>query len=525
MRLRILLMTSFVLLGSSALAYTLLPNSGEVKRWPNARATIYHDPQWSQTPTLISELQNAMSEWSSVPGSNFVFTAGGASPSVDLRSRFNGNSDCYFDSLPANLLAVTGAIHSQSVIFDHDVTFNSNWAWDTHGANNPGGNPDFRTVAIHEFGHVLGLDHDDTFVAVMNRFIEPGEPHRALEFDDQEGCRFLYPSPDPGPAPASDADLALLLISFTPEDAGSGDEIDVEYIFTNVGEDDSSPFIATFYLVDGTSVQPTDRFLGSRSHGAASVEEQRTGSVTLLLPNLPDPTLYRIGVILDAVGATGDQHLNNNSGVTTGVIRGGGDAVPVAPGHLVRGDFFPFGRESFSLDLLAGTKLKLDARIDDGSVAMQVIRQETGEVLLERSRFGRVKRRVKIREDGIYIVNIDSRRPEVTGYTFRVGAKPIRIDGSVDIGAAAQVFLPGYRGSRVQVQVRSRSDVRPTVEVTGIEADARSTRGGRRVRVPRSRFEDDGPLVLVLSNAEGPSGLADYRVKMRFPKDAFILDR
>ena len=80
---------------------------------------------------------------------------------------------------------------------DVDVLFNSNsnWEWAIYDGTPRPGVPDFRRVALHEFGHVLGLDHPDDHgqhvAAIMNS--SASEVDR-LQPDDRAGARALYGS-------------------------------------------------------------------------------------------------------------------------------------------------------------------------------------------------------------------------------------------------------------------------------------------------------------------------------------------
>ncbi|TVL91205.1 matrixin family metalloprotease [Streptomyces sp. SAJ15] len=51
---------------------------------------------------------------------------------------------------------------------------------------------DTETVALHEIGHLLGLDHSQVNTAVMAPFY--GGPRRTLSQDDIDGIRVLYPA-------------------------------------------------------------------------------------------------------------------------------------------------------------------------------------------------------------------------------------------------------------------------------------------------------------------------------------------
>jgi len=79
-----------------------------------------------------------------------------------------------------------------SVFFDSSVVFNTAKSWNSYRGNLRGAN-DFYRVALHEFGHTLGLDHPDEngqrVSALMNSEISNLD---ALTADDIAGGRALY---------------------------------------------------------------------------------------------------------------------------------------------------------------------------------------------------------------------------------------------------------------------------------------------------------------------------------------------
>jgi hypothetical protein len=104
----------------------------------------------------------------------------------------------YGESWPANALAVTLRMSSQGNVFtETDVLFNENLKWDSYRGPLQGsgltGTYDFHRVALHEFGHVLGLDHPDqhgqSVVAQMNSIISDLDH---LAEDDIAGAASLY---------------------------------------------------------------------------------------------------------------------------------------------------------------------------------------------------------------------------------------------------------------------------------------------------------------------------------------------
>ncbi|HXJ55641.1 MAG TPA: immunoglobulin domain-containing protein [Verrucomicrobiae bacterium] len=94
-------------------------------------------------------------------------------------------------------LAVTGTWRSGNTMTESDVLFNTAYSWDSYRGNLrfSGGQevPDFFRVALHEFGHVLGLGHPDqagqTVSAIMNSVDSNLD---RLASDDISGATWLY---------------------------------------------------------------------------------------------------------------------------------------------------------------------------------------------------------------------------------------------------------------------------------------------------------------------------------------------
>jgi len=105
-------------------------------------------------------------------------------------------------------LAVSLVGNSGGIISGVDILFNTGYSF----SDNPGtGEFDIESIALHEIGHALGLDHPDiaddfghnydssgasimaTGLEVMNSTIAPGEISRVLTSDELAALDILYP--------------------------------------------------------------------------------------------------------------------------------------------------------------------------------------------------------------------------------------------------------------------------------------------------------------------------------------------
>ncbi|MGZ5564810.1 MAG: putative Ig domain-containing protein, partial [Chthoniobacterales bacterium] len=127
------------------------------------------------------------------------FVAASATTPMDgdgVNSVFFSNT-IYGQSFGSSTLAVTTHYSTSGVFSEADVIFNTHFKWNSYRGPLQGGGTtgtyDFHRVALHEFGHVLGLDHPDdhgqSVVAIMNS-VTSDLDH--LADDDIAGARFLY---------------------------------------------------------------------------------------------------------------------------------------------------------------------------------------------------------------------------------------------------------------------------------------------------------------------------------------------
>ncbi len=203
MRPRPLFLAAAILLSAAlpARAFNLLGTA-----WPAGDIVMHL--QLGQPPSPLIDgatdwnavAQAALDEWNaqivrarftSVPNSTAEIRRGNRTNNVAFRA------DIYGTAFDSRTLAVTiGASSTSTGLFtEQDVLFNSNLTWNSYRGSLRAGSPDLRRVALHEFGHVLGLDHPDeaepvqNVAAIMNSTISSLE---SLQTDDVNGIRVLY---------------------------------------------------------------------------------------------------------------------------------------------------------------------------------------------------------------------------------------------------------------------------------------------------------------------------------------------
>lgn len=146
------------------------------------------------------------------------------SNSDDEMSAFFSNT-LFGDKIGADTLAVTLLNYRGSVMEETDTAFNNVFTWDSYRGALRRGVEDFHRIAIHEFGHSLGLDHPDqatpkqTVTAIMNANESNVD---TVQPDDIAGVQSIYST---GPAYQSVNNAPVLLNIATRASIGTGDNV------------------------------------------------------------------------------------------------------------------------------------------------------------------------------------------------------------------------------------------------------------------------------------------------------------
>jgi len=248
--------------------------------------------------------------------------------------------DIFGSAFGGRTLAVTAGFTNRATarFTEQDVVFNSNLAWDSYRGPLRGSTRDFRRVALHEFGHVLGLDHPDeavppqAIVAIMNSTVGSLD---TLMSDDVTGVKTLYDAGTGGGA----AGGAIPVIAAHPQSRNVqvGDSYTMSVTVTGTGpftyawgfRPDGSTTTGTFDLATGPSytigsVQAVDGGVYTavvRGPGGTVVSNSARLTVTPGPAVSPDTTLANIST--RGIVTTG------NGALIAGIVIGGTTPKPV----------------------------------------------------------------------------------------------------------------------------------------------------------------------------------------------------
>ena len=176
-------------------------------RWPQPSTTFYVDfgdayGLWN------SAFDEAIALWNERTVFTFHRVRAYADPCSDPNENPPKNGTAFLDTLCGEdwgstpPLAVALTWSSDGVIIQSGVVFNNTYEWNVYSGPYQAGRwygiKDFRRVAVHELGHVIGLDHEEDVPAIMgtNRMSYDIEVPQA---DDIAGVAALYgEAPPPG---------------------------------------------------------------------------------------------------------------------------------------------------------------------------------------------------------------------------------------------------------------------------------------------------------------------------------------
>jgi hypothetical protein len=199
---------------------TALPSQGfdlEGYSWNRNRTVLMHlslppgGPLTDGSASLNASAEDALNLWNEhLTHMKFAVNRGSVLPPSgdDANTSVTMSNTIYGEAFGSRTLAVTLITPRGSTFVEADVIFNNAFSYDSYRGPLDPDVEDFHRIALHEFGHVLGLDHPDqatppqNHAAIMNSTISSID---TLQADDIAGAHSIYDSGPPflssNPAP------------------------------------------------------------------------------------------------------------------------------------------------------------------------------------------------------------------------------------------------------------------------------------------------------------------------------------
>jgi hypothetical protein len=191
---RVLLLSIFLLLASANClaqvsydhqpkkysSYTLSDN-----KWNKTTISYKFKNTTQDFPNCEVAIRQAFDIWSTAAGLTFVEISNEQKADITI-SWERGNHGDSFPFTDRKTLA-----HASTPDADTEIHFNEDEDWTDSSKNNNDQPVDLVTVAAHEIGHALGLDHSNDKNSLM--YPTYSKSHRYLDSDDVSGIQALYP--------------------------------------------------------------------------------------------------------------------------------------------------------------------------------------------------------------------------------------------------------------------------------------------------------------------------------------------
>ncbi|MGE0593029.1 MAG: matrixin family metalloprotease [Vicinamibacterales bacterium] len=195
------------MVATAALAVVTVQGYSTYARWAQGTATFFVNPANADVSSGAAEaaLQAGMAAWNEQSGSAFRFEYGGRVG--DTTTGYDGRNVVLFRNVSnGSTLATTYSWWSNTgALVDADIVF-----WDggfrfftgTTGCSGSGG-AYIEDIAVHEFGHAMGLGHSSTSGASMYpSYSLCSTAFRTLADDDRAGALALYSAAPSNAAPS-----------------------------------------------------------------------------------------------------------------------------------------------------------------------------------------------------------------------------------------------------------------------------------------------------------------------------------
>jgi hypothetical protein len=333
---------SLATLAAASFAVTALAFQSNAT-WSGASTTLsLNRTSFPAGNVFNNNAQFAMSDWNAVTGSDFTFTTNATDCS---RSSLPTSDNCVFFTSGSNIggaLGLTSRSFFAGLMTDADVRFNVDASWTPDLNVGPFTNSapfSFRGVARHEFGHALGLCHEDgqDNVVAMNSIYTagmflPANPH----WDDRNALRNLYPGAgterDLIPymwkkttngqvgCGQSSSTVSVPVANVTAQALPGGSAV-IEFSLENAGNLASGNFDIDFLLSTNNIISTGDTLVGRNTGASAPAHSRGTFTRTVTIPSGTPLGTFFMGICLDTGNSVSESVEFNNCTLAPGTLQ------------------------------------------------------------------------------------------------------------------------------------------------------------------------------------------------------------
>ncbi|MBI5691621.1 MAG: immunoglobulin domain-containing protein [Verrucomicrobia bacterium] len=259
--------------------------------WPDGNISMHLQLGQPAAPLLDGSTdwnavaESALNDWNAQLTRSKFAAIHNSTAEVRSGNRINNvvfRTDVFGTAFGDRTLAVTVGFTNRATarFTEQDVVFNSNLTWNSYRGGLRGSTQELRRVALHEFGHVLGLDHPDkafppqSVIAIMNSTVSGIE---TLMEDDVTGVRTLYDASTAGGN--TGANRPVIVAHPQSRTVQVGDSYTLAVTATGTG-----PFTYTWGFQAGTATEPEEFHLATgASYTIGSVQPVDAGLYTCLV--------------------------------------------------------------------------------------------------------------------------------------------------------------------------------------------------------------------------------------------------
>lgn len=165
--------------------YSRETGSGHNLKWDYQHDTVTF--KMNMTTSQRTEINAARDIWNQV--SSLYLNYGGTTSATYARDNVNTVGKKNWGQNGTLACAYYWYTTSNGHFVEADIMINYSYAWNHTCAS---ASFDLRSVVLHEFGHVLGLDHVNNSNHVMSPTLSSGECRRTLGCGDSKGVKAIY---------------------------------------------------------------------------------------------------------------------------------------------------------------------------------------------------------------------------------------------------------------------------------------------------------------------------------------------